>query len=120
MLLELSDRLPPLPPAYQAQKDAGEHRVHECQTPVYLWIELVDGRVRIIGDVAPEAPTVKGFVSLLIEALDGGEPDEVLAVPQNLIHRIGLAEALGMQRMHGLNGVLGRIRREVAKLAAAT
>src|SRR5437588_11801487 len=58
LLLEFAEGLPPLPPRYQAEKDRGEHRVHECQTPVFLWVEVNDGRVQVYGDVAPEAPTV--------------------------------------------------------------
>ena len=117
MLLEFSDNLPPLSQERQAQRDAGIHRIHECQTPVFLWVELIDGRVRIAADVAPEAPTVKGFVGLLVEAFDGAAPEDVLAVPQNLIQRLGLAEALGMVRGRGLHAILHRIRAEVRRLA---
>lgn len=118
LLLEFSDNLPPLPRKYQAQRDAGEHRVHECQTPVFLWVELPEGHVQIAADVAPEAPTVKGFVSLLVEAFRGATPEEVLATPQNLIQRLGLADILGMVRSRGLHAILHRIRAEVRRLAA--
>ena len=71
LLLDFANSLPPLPPEYQARKAAGENRVHECMTPVFLWVELQDGRVAIRADVAEEAPTVKGFVSILAEAFSG-------------------------------------------------
>ena len=54
LLLEFAEKLAPLPPHYQAERDAGLHRVHECQTPVFLWTTVEDGRVRIDADVAPE------------------------------------------------------------------
>jgi cysteine desulfuration protein SufE len=118
LLLEFAENLPPLPPELQAQKEAGEHRVHECQTPVFLWV-LPDGdALRIHGDVAPEAPTVKGFVGILAEAFSGGRPEDVLAVPGNLMQRLGLIEALGMVRMRGLGAIETRIRRETQKLLA--
>jgi cysteine desulfuration protein SufE len=117
LLLDFCENLPELPPEYRAQRDAGLNRVHECQTPVFLWVEVHDGRVRLIADVAPEAPTVKGFVAVLVEAFSGATPEEVLAVPPNLIRRLGLVDALGMVRMNGLNAILGRIRKEVAKAA---
>lgn len=116
LLLDFAEGLPPLPPEYQAQRDAGLHRVHECQTPVFLWVECEGGRVRIHGDVAPEAPTVKGFVGILVEAFSGATPDEVLAAPADLIHRLGLVEALGMVRMRGLSAIQSRIRAEVLKV----
>ena len=39
-LLDYSRKLPPLPDRYQLEKERGEHRVHECQTPVFLWVEV--------------------------------------------------------------------------------
>ena len=45
-LLEFSDELPDLQESYRARRDAGENRVHECQTPVCMWVEVVDRRRR--------------------------------------------------------------------------
>ena len=117
LLLDFAENLPPLPPQYAAERDAGNHRVHECQTPVYLWVELCDGRVRIVADVAPEAPTVKGFVAIVAEAFSGATPEEVLAVKSNVVQQLGLVEALGMVRMRGLNAILHYIRERVRKAA---
>src|SRR6185436_18044617 len=39
-LLDYSRKLPPLPERLQDEKARGGHRVHECQTPVYLWVEV--------------------------------------------------------------------------------
>jgi cysteine desulfuration protein SufE len=114
LLLDFADGLPALPREYQASRDAGENRVHECQTPVYLWVKVKNGRVEVYADVAEDAPTVRGFVGVLIEAFFGADPGEVVAVKSNLLARLGLMEALGMVRMRGLTAVLNRIRSEVA------
>lgn len=119
LLLDFAEGLPPLPPEYQAQRDAGLHRVHECQTPVFLWVVCREGHVQIHVDVAPEAPTVKGFVGILVEAFSGATPDEVLAAPADMINRLGLIEALGMVRMRGLSAIQARIRAEVAACETA-
>ena len=119
LLLDFAEHLPELPTKYQADLDAGEHRVHECQTPVFLWVEVNAGRVQIHAHAARESPTVKGFVAILVAAFSGESPEEVLAVKPDLLQRLGLAEALGMSRMRGLTAILGRIRQEV-RLAAAT
>ena len=37
-LLDYSKKLPPLPERYEAEKELGHNRVHECQTPVFLWV----------------------------------------------------------------------------------
>ncbi|MEX0676807.1 MAG: SufE family protein [Pirellulales bacterium] len=115
LLLEFAEKLPPLPARYQAERDAGLNRVHECQTPVFLWTEIEDGQVRIYADVAPEAPTVKGFVSVLVELFSGSGPEEVLATEPDLVNRFGLVEALGMVRMRGLHAIAHHIRQKIAK-----
>lgn len=118
LLLDFSEQLPPLPERYEALKESGENRVHECQTPVYMWIEPEDGVVRIYADVAPEAPTVKGFVAILVEAFSGARPEDILQVPPTVIQRMGLAEALGMVRMRGFSGLMNRIRSDVQKIGS--
>ena len=54
LLLEFAEKLPPLPEQFVAERDAGIHRISECQTPTFIWVEIVDGRVQIYADCAPE------------------------------------------------------------------
>jgi cysteine desulfuration protein SufE len=119
MLIDLARSLPPLPDRLAGYKDAA-HRVEECQSPVFLIVELEDGaRVAIYADAPIEAPTVRGFVSLLVEGLNGATVEEILSVPNDLIDRIGLPEILGMLRVKGLHGVLRRLKAEVTRAAIA-
>lgn len=113
-LLDYSRRLPPLPERLEAEKDRGEHRVHECQTPVFLWVELEDGKVHIHADVPRESPTVRGFISLLARTLEGAAPEDVAKIPDDLLDQLGLSETLGMTRTQGLTAILQRIKRSVA------
>jgi cysteine desulfuration protein SufE len=113
-LLDYSRKLPPLPDRLAAEKDRGDHRVHECQTPVFLWVETEEGKVHIHADVPRESPTVRGFISLLARTLDGVPPEEVARVPDDLLDQLGLSEALGMTRTQGLTAILQRIKRSVA------
>ena len=69
--------------------------------------------MQIFAEVAEEAPTVKGFVAILVDAFSGAEPQEVLRTQPNLLLRLGLLEAIGMVRMRGLNAIENRIRRAV-------
>jgi cysteine desulfuration protein SufE len=118
LLLDYSKKLPPLPERLWAARDAGIGRIHECMTPVFLYIERTDaagstnGVIRIHADVAPEAPTVRGFVSLLVRALEGSSREEVQQVPNDLVHQLGLNDLLRMNREVGLSAVLSRIKRE--------
>jgi cysteine desulfuration protein SufE len=116
-LLDYSKKLPPLPERYQAEKALGHNRVDECQTSVYLWVEIDQGRVHIHADVPQEAPTVRGFVSLLARTLEGQTADEVAQLPMDLLDRLGLSETLGMTRTQGLTAILHRIKSSVASAA---
>jgi cysteine desulfuration protein SufE len=111
LLLDFADRLPPLPEKYREAVAQGVNRVSECQTPVYLFMEPVNGSVQIHADVPREAPTVRGFLSLLIKGLKGATPDEVAAMPGDLLDRLQLSELLGMTRMQGLSAVVQRLKR---------
>jgi cysteine desulfuration protein SufE len=81
---------------------------------VYLWVEVDDGGVHIYADVPREAPTVRGFISLLARTLDGQSPDAVAELPLDLLDRLGLSETLGMTRTQGLTAILHRIKQSVA------
>jgi cysteine desulfuration protein SufE len=116
-LLDYSRKLPPVPERYQDEKTRAEHRVPECQTPVFLWVEVDQGKVHIHADVPPESPTVRGFISLLARSLDGATPADVARVPDDLLDQLGLSETLGMTRTQGLAAILYRIKRSVANAA---
>ncbi|MEY4018806.1 MAG: hypothetical protein RLZZ590_106 [Actinomycetota bacterium] len=113
LLLEYSDNLPELPPKYSDHPDLLE-RVEECQSPIYLFVE-VDGasNVHLFFSAPAEAPTTRGFAGILHEALDGKTAKEVLAVDEDFANRIGLAEAVSPLRMRGMRAMLHRIKRQV-------
>jgi cysteine desulfuration protein SufE len=118
LLIDFAKRLPPLPERLAEHKDAA-HRVEECQSPVFLFVELAGDRVSIHADAPVEAPTVRGFVSILVEGLTGATAEDVLSVRADLIERCGLPEILGMLRVRGLGGVLRRLKAEVTRALMA-
>jgi cysteine desulfuration protein SufE len=110
-LLDASRKLPELPARLKEDRDRESHRVPECQTPVFLWLEPDGDVIRFHADVPRESPTVRGFVSLLAGALDGSTPREIAEVPLDLLHLMGLDETLGMMRSQGLSAVTRRVKR---------
>jgi cysteine desulfuration protein SufE len=118
-LLEASKRLPDLPERLQGDRDREAHRIAECQTPVFLWLEREGDLLRLAADVPRESPTVRGFVSLLVRELDGQPVAVAAALPADLIHMLRLDEALGMMRTQGLTAIVQRIRRLAGALAAS-
>jgi len=116
LLVEYAAGLPPLPAEYQARKAAAEGRIHECQTPVFLWTAAdADGGAVLVADVAPEAPTVKGFVAVLRGVVAGRPATEAAGIPDDLVERLGLGDVLGMLRARGLRAITSRIKRGFAE-----
>ncbi|MFN8653918.1 MAG: SufE family protein [Gemmatimonadales bacterium] len=116
LLLDYAQKLPPLPDRLVPLRDQGIGRVHECQSPVFLYLEKENDGVVLHADAPREAPTVRGFVSLLARAIHGATPEEIAAVPTDLLDQLKLSEALGMTRMQGLSAMIGRLKRQAAAL----
>lgn len=118
LLLERARQFPPLPERYQAARDAGLGRVHECQAEVYFFPEVTDGAVHIHADIPGHAPTQRALVGILMEAYDGSTPAQVAAIPDNLLHQMGVDQLLGPQRQRGFAGVLARLKHGVAEASS--
>lgn len=112
LLLEYSDALPELPAKYSEHPDLLE-RVGECQSPVYLFVEL-DGNLAKIYLTAPmEAPTTRGFASILQLALHNQAIEKILDFDDSFVASIGLTNLVSPLRIRGMNGMLNRIKRQV-------
>lgn len=119
LLLEFSNELPELPEHYQDHPDLME-RVEECQSPVFIFVEVDDTQVVHLWATAPkEAPTTRGFASILVQGLAGLTVDEVLAVPDDYPSDLGLTEAVSPLRIRGMTALLGRTKRQIRERIAA-
>jgi cysteine desulfuration protein SufE len=113
LLLEYSENLPALPEQYKDHPELLE-RVEECQSPVYLFVELDEQNVVSIFLTAPdEAPTTKGFASLLQLALDQQPADTVLNFDDSFVDALGITDLVSPLRIRGLQGMLMRMKRQV-------
>lgn len=111
MLLEYADAVPALPGELAGH--AGMEQVPECQTPFFLRASVDGGRVTTWFDCPPEAPTTRAFAGILAEGLAGASPEEVLAVPDDLYQKMGLAAAISPLRVRGGSAILARLKRQV-------
>ena len=119
LLLEFSEELPAIPPEYDGHPELCE-RVVECQSPVYIVIDVdAEGRVAMHATAPREAPTTRGFASILVQGISGLTADEVLGIPDDFPQSIGLTRAVSPLRISGMTGMLMRAKRQVrAKLPA--
>ena len=119
LLLEFSNELPELPERYQNHPDLFE-RVEECQSPVFIFVEIdADSVVHLWATAPKEAPTTRGFASILVQGLAGLTVDEVLAVPDDYPMDLGLTEAVSPLRIRGMTALLGRSKRQIREKIAA-
>jgi cysteine desulfuration protein SufE len=115
LLLELSRELPELPERYTDAADTME-QVHECQSPLFLAVEVdadQERRVHLFFSAPPEAPTTRGFASIMHTGLDGEPAADVLAVPDDFYTALGLAQAVSPLRLRGMAAMLARIKKQV-------
>ena len=112
LLLEYANALPALPGRYADHPELLE-RVEECQSPVYLFVEVEDGNANIFLTVPAEAPTTRGFASLLQLALDGQNIETIKTFSDQFIQDLKLSDLVSPLRLRGMHGMLTRIKRQV-------
>jgi cysteine desulfuration protein SufE len=107
-LIDLGKKLPDLPDAMKTE----EHRVHGCQSLVWMLSEGDAARldIRAISDSA----IVSGLIALLLRVYSGRGAREIIDTEPSFIRDIGLAKALSPTRANGLAAMLARIRENAA------
>ncbi len=111
LLLEFAGELPDLPD--HLREDAMEP-VPECQSPVFLSVDAADAaEVRLYFSAPREAPTTRGFASILHQGLDGAPAAAILDVPADFYYDHGLGSVVSPLRLRGMAGMLGRIKNQV-------
>lgn len=118
LLLEFSQELPAMPAEYADRPEACE-RVVECQSPVFIVVDVDDGIVTMHASAPPEAPTTRGFASILVQGISGLPAADVLAIPDDYPQSIGLTRAVSPLRIAGMTGMLLRAKRQVREKSAA-
>lgn len=122
LLLEFSERLPELPAELIGPEGRDRfEQVEECQTPFFLATEVnEDDSVNLWFDCPPQAPTTRGFAGILHAGLEGAAVQDVLDVPGDFHHGMGLAEVISPLRLRGMDAILFRLKRQLALRAGGT
>jgi len=119
LLLDFSNELPELPPHYIEHPDLLE-QVEECQSPVFIFVDIDEaGIVHLYATAPKEAPTTRGFTSILVQGLAGLTAEQVLAVPDDYPSDLGLTAAVSPLRIRGMTALLGRTKRQIREKTAA-
>ena len=111
LLLEFADELPALPADLE---EAAMEPVPECQSPLFLHVDVADrDKVRLYFSAPAEAPTTRGFAAILAAGLDKQPVDDILAVPDDFYADLGLAALISPLRLRGMSAMLARIKRRL-------
>lgn len=115
LLLELSRELPELPETYGGNYQEQMEQVVECQSPLFLAVEYDDdaNTAQLVFSAPAEAPTTRGFASILQQGLSGLTYQQILDVPDDLHQRMGLAKAITPLRLRGMSAMLGRVKHNI-------
>ncbi|QTV79736.1 SufE family protein [Microbacterium sp. NIBRBAC000506063] len=118
LLLEFSGELPELPQELADHPELSE-RVAECQSPVYIFVDVDDHDIVSMHATAPpEAPTTRGFAGILVQGISGLTAEQVLGIPADYPQSIGLTRAVSPLRIAGMTGMLMRAKRLVRERRA--
>lgn len=116
LLLEYSENLPALPARFGENPELME-RVEECQAPVFIAVEGNPERVELFFSAPEEAPTTRGFASVLHAALSGKSAAEIAEFDDDFPTQLGIEKLISPLRIRGMRGMLFRIKRKTKELA---
>ena len=116
-LLDFAINMPELPGFLHDARDQME-QVHECQTPTFVFTDIVDAGVHVYIDVPKESPTVRGYAAIVQEGLERAAPDDVLQTPDDIYYLLGLHEAISPQRLRGLHVLMAYLKRQITERMA--
>ena len=79
-----------------------------CQSRVWLHAEMKDGKVFFRAD--SDAVITKGIIYILIRALSGEKPEDILHADLKFLDDIGLKEHLSPTRSNGLVSMIKQVK----------
>lgn len=94
--------------SYPEDKRDEKFKVKGCQSQVWLYPEVREGRVFFYGD--SDAVLVKGIVGLLLSVYSDATPQEILATRPDFLKEVGITEHLSMNRSNGLAAMMKQIQ----------
>lgn len=103
-LIDLGRKLPALPEEWKTE----EHRLHGCQSLV--WIVAQGDAQRLDFHAISDSAIVSGLIFLALRVYSGRSAAEIAATEADYIADIGLAKHLSPTRSNGLSSLLAFIR----------
>ena len=103
-LISMSDSLPVIDAAHKTE----QYIIEGCQSRVWVDARLEDGKVYYSAD--SDAIIVKGILALLLRAMQGRTPQQIVDLDLYFIKEIGLQENLSPTRGNGVLATIKQMR----------
>lgn len=103
-LIDLGRKLPPFDEAWKSE----EHRLHGCQSMV--WIVPEGNAARLDFHAISDSAIVSGLIYLALRVYSGRSAAEILATEPTYLADIGLTKHLSPTRSNGVAAMLAFIR----------
>jgi cysteine desulfuration protein SufE len=103
-IIELGQKLPPLNDRYKIE----ENKIKGCQSTVWLNSYEKDGKIFFEAD--SDSTFVKGEIALLIRALSGQKPEDIVKTNLDFIDKIGLRQHIAVTRANGLANMIKQMK----------
>lgn len=111
-IIDLGKTLAPM----NAEWKTDDRLIKGCQSRVWLYTELKDGKVVYHAD--SDAIITKGIVALMVRVLSEHTPKEIVEAPLDFIEKIGLKEHLSPTRANGLLSMVKQMKLDALALTA--
>ncbi|MDQ1149330.1 SufE family protein [Sphingobacterium zeae] len=113
-IIQLGKEVPLIDERYKTD----EYIIKGCQSKVWLFPEIKDGKVYFKAD--SDAIITKGLVSLMVKVLSGHTAKEIVDTDLYFVDQIGLKEHLSPTRANGLLSMIKQMKLYALALQAKT
>lgn len=103
-LIELGKSLPLIDEQYKID----ENLIKGCQSKVWVRAEMSNGKVIFTAD--SDALITKGIIALMVRALSGQKPEDIVKADMGFVDEIGLKEHLSPTRANGLVSMIKQLK----------
>jgi cysteine desulfuration protein SufE len=111
-LIDLGRKLPAFPEELKTE----EHKVHGCQSQVWL---VANGNAdRLDLHAISDSAIVSGLIALLLRVYSGRSAREILDTEPRFVEAIGLAKHLSPTRSNGLSAMLKTVKEHARRVLA--
>lgn len=95
-------------PMIDSKNKTDENLIKGCQSQVWLFAELKEGKIIFTAD--SDAAIPKGIVALMVRVLSNHSPKEILDANLDFLNQIGLKEHLSPTRANGLVSMIKQMK----------